>query len=158
LEGLAEEQLHLLTPVSSGAARGRLPMLVTRFEELTVEGRAAVMERRVSPLLVQYVPGILEDAYSFRGAESLTQRVVLPYDPLLDLSTLEETLMAWATNSQCRTAMAMQPHAARLYEAIGHLHPHDREVWLRFVQRVREVGAGETYYRYENIERLVLRN
>jgi hypothetical protein len=102
------------------------------------------------------VPGTLRAAYAFRAAEALTQRVVLPYATLLDLSTLEEVLKAWAENSQCRTAMAMQNHATRLYEATSHLRPADRDVWTRFVQRVREMGPGDSYHRYENVERLVV--
>ncbi|CCH88517.1 conserved protein of unknown function [Modestobacter italicus] len=154
MEDLTPEQVDLLSPVGSAAARARIPLLVTRFGELTVEGRASVMARRVSRSLVMHVPEILRDAYSFRAAEGLTQRVVLPYAPLLDLSLLEKALMAWAENSQCRTAMAMQEHAARLYEATSHLRPADRDLWKRFVERVREVGPGDSYYRYENVERL----
>ena len=52
--------------------------------------------------------------------------------------------------------MAMQNHAARLYDATSHLRPADRDVWTRFVQRVREMSPGDSYYRYENVERLVV--
>jgi len=149
---LTAESAEALSMVRVAQARVVLPRLEPAFTALLVKNRAQVMARHLAPYFTSYVPGLLAEAFGWREAEAITATAVVPYGPLLSADLLQQALMAWAADRDCRTAGEMPKLAVELYHVTAHLRVVEQEVWTTFLQQVRAREPESSQYRYTDLE------
>jgi hypothetical protein len=110
---------------------------------------------RPDALFVPFAPSLLRRAPSFRSAEAIFESGILPLAEWYSLSDVQAILVAWHENNQCVMAGAMPGNAAQLFEATRSLLPDSLDAWRDFLQQVRAVAGGSTYYHYPTLEGLV---
>jgi hypothetical protein len=146
----------VLSLVSVHEVRDLLPALQVRFESLSVRDRASVIALRPSSYFCPQIPQLLSEAASFRGAEHITSRAVIPCAPFLGEDQLSQALRNWAENDQCRQAGGMIQLAEEFYAAT-HLLPGSAKAWSEFIQSIQELEPRGSRYRYEHLETLLKR-
>lgn len=149
---LDENTAAVLALVSVDNIRSRISALKAKFELLSSRDRATVISRRPSQYFAEWIPGLLRDASSFRGAEYMTSAAVIPCGRHLSMVQLSEILHNWAENDQCRQASGMLQLSLELYAATAHLRPGNEEIWRQFIAEVREYEGPDSFYRYEKLE------
>lgn len=134
--------------------RALLPALEPVHRQLPLPAKAAAIARRPGPYFVPGLAGMLQDAMSFRTAETVCQDAVLTCAPFLTTEELTAVLNAWIDNVQCREASQMPEHALTLYRATSHL-PGAVEVWRTFTTRAKELRPDWAYYHYTEVAALL---
>jgi hypothetical protein len=147
-----ENTAAVLSLVSVSEIRSRIPALKVKFELLSAHDRATVIARRPSEYFASFVPGLLRDASSFRGAEYITSSAVIPCGPYLTLEQLKEALHNWAENDQCRQAAGMVQRSLEFYGSTAHLRPSDEAEWRGFIAEVRSKEQAGSFYSYDGLE------
>ncbi|WP_041999938.1 hypothetical protein [Streptomyces sp. AcH 505] len=151
---LAPHHLALLSLVAVDEVRALLPALEPVHRQLPLPAKAAAIARRPGPYFVPGLAGMLQDAMSFRTAETVCQDAVLTCAPFLTTEELTAVLNAWIDNVQCREASQMPEHALTLYRATSHL-PGAVEVWRTFTTRAKELRPDWAYYHYTEVAALL---
>ncbi len=142
----------LLALVRDQRARTRLPSLEQRFTTLAflhqMEVAAAHPDRYFVPTVIRFI----SEARSWRNAEEIGQRLVVPHGRYFTLKELRVVLTAWCGNDQCRQASQMPNLAVELVAVTAHLGPARYSIWQEFLTRVREIEPLDSSYRYEVVE------
>lgn len=155
-DNVTDDDFRLMSTVAIDVARAKLPGLEGLFRRLSSADVTRLVAHRPGTYFVEHLPRILEEAPSFRGAESRTQRAVLPSARFLSVDSLQAVLTAWAENYQCREAGDMVKYSVDLFHATKHLRPHDLAVWRAFLEAVQDAEPSTDYYSYQDLAELVL--
>ncbi len=132
-----QDSLAVLALAGADECRRRMPSLAARFSLLPDWVKAQVVALRPSRHFVDTVIDLVKSAPSYRAAEDIGQRVVLPHGQYLTAPDLSRLLTAWADNRQCREAGKMPGIAVDLVTETRHLGDARREAWGSFLTDVR---------------------
>jgi hypothetical protein len=152
---LHQDHAAVLSLVALDEIRGRMPVLQGMFGRLSASNRAIVVGRRPGPYFAPFIPQLLGEASSFRGAEFITQQAVIPCGPYLTLDQLSQALRHWAANEQCRIASRMLELSLEFYAATVHLRPADKAVWQSFITDVQNWEEPGSPYCYTELEAVI---
>ncbi|GAB3161959.1 hypothetical protein GCM10027258_80010 [Amycolatopsis stemonae] len=148
---LPPEVASWLALVGSTYARGRLPGLTVRFDQLGDFHRQQVIAARPCEFFLPKVIEMLRTAGSWRTGEQVG-RLLVQHAAFLSLDTLGEALTVWCGNNQCRDAAEMPGLAVQLLHATAHLGVARGPLFSDFVAKC-EFAAGEgEYYSYPDLK------
>lgn len=129
--------------------------LLDRFRELPFELQKTIVagspQRELTPWVLERFAG----AGSFRGAEDLAARLILPMLPYFHAAEVEAILQAVLTNGQISEAGEMPDLVNQVFDGTTHLLPHTRAAWEDFADKRKDKGEHNERYAYPGItERL----
>lgn len=140
-----------LALVGSTYARGRLPGLTARFDQLGDFHRQQVIAARPCEFFVSKVIEMLRTAGSWRAGEQVG-RLLVQHAEFLSLDTLKEALTAWYNNSECRDASEMPVLAVQLVHATAHLGTARGPLFTDFVTKCEATAGTGEYYSYPDLK------
>jgi hypothetical protein len=138
-KSIPQHHAAVLSLVGVDEIRRRMPVLESQSSRLSAGNQGVVIGKRPGPYFAPFVPRLLQEAASYRGAEAIAQQAVIPCGPFLSKEQLGEALHSWAFNDQCRLAGGMLSFSLDFYAATAHLRPGDIEVWRKFIEDVQNL-------------------
>lgn len=147
----------VISLLGQDVARQRLPRLQATFDSLSMLQKVSVLSRRPSPYFAKLIPGLLDQATSFRIGEQVGELLV-PHARYLNLDDLRAALLSCANNSECWQAAGMPPTLLNLFRATSHLGESRVQLFRDFIDRVdaalTQTGDSDPshYYRYPDLK------